>query len=177
MRAQWGQLTPVSRLGRGEWASSLASERGRAAPETAERARTWGLDRRSVFVRLVPRRVPRQSHRLEFARARVRFEKNCKRTFSAASPLSRSLVAPRRQGERERERGNVNAKRESSDDKGDSRGKLTAERISRVVAAAQRRRRTKQRQEGRTRLENVPSSRAVTRSRTGDRTTSSSSSS
>lgn len=58
---------------------------------------------RSVFMRLVSRRVPRQSHRIEFARACVRFfekkrEKNLEKDSTDASYLVDKTDATRRRG-------------------------------------------------------------------------------
>lgn len=68
-----GQLRPSGRLGSSWWAAPRPAERRRVAASVAECAGTWGLVQRRVFMRLVPRRVPRQSHRVQFARACVRF--------------------------------------------------------------------------------------------------------
>lgn len=67
------QLRPSGRLGSSWEAVPEPAERRRTGTKVAERAGTWGLVQRSVFMRLVSRRVPRQSHRVEFARACVRF--------------------------------------------------------------------------------------------------------
>ena len=96
------QLRPSGRLGSSWEAVPEPAERRRTGTKVAERAGTWGLVQRSVFMRLVSRRVPRQSHRVEFARACVRFFEKKRRKYSekdstAAPYLLDKTNATRRQ--------------------------------------------------------------------------------
>jgi len=78
------------------------AERSRVGTSVAECAGTWGLVQRSVFMRLVSRRVPRQSHRVEFARACVRFlkkkRKNPQKDSTVALYLFDKTNATKKQG-------------------------------------------------------------------------------
>lgn len=95
-----GQLRPSGRLGSSWWAESRPAERHRVAASVADCAGTWGLVQRRVFMRLVPRRVPRQSHRVQFARACVRFLKKKKKEGKLRKRLCSRTLSVRRDEER-----------------------------------------------------------------------------
>lgn len=95
------QLRPSGRLGSSWGAVPEPAERRRTGTKVAERAGTWGLVQRSVFMRLVSRRVPRQSHRVEFARACVRFFEEKKREKIPKKTLQPHLIRSIRRTRRE----------------------------------------------------------------------------